>query len=534
MKIKKNGFGLSFLLALGISFTAIFFTVLFPSLFKKSTSLGKEKLSSINKKVYSIPIINPIDSLLSDFNYEIIIQDSSENSFNGFSDNYQEDSSQILCFRGDEGRRNPTRGIIKSKPSKIFVDWKFETKTSNEWGGGSGWTGQPLLVCWSKDMKIQLGILDTSFINNDKAMEGIVGSLSGEIYFFDISNGKETRSPLVIDGPIKGTPSVDPRMNGILYVGQGIGEGKRFGAYVLDMINRKELLYIPGVEKDASRSWGAFDSNPLVDRKSGIVIWPGENGLIYKIDCSDKLNVHVVSKFKYNTAGFSRKGIESSAAVLGKYGFFADNTGNLFCLDLVTFKPKWFINNFDDTDASLVLDREENNYYLYLGNEVDHRKPEALSKIRKINVVTGQELWNWSIMCSGYDLRGKANSGGMLATPLLGLKNCEDLVFSVFSRTNGTLNSECVAVSKKTGKKIYTVKMDGYSWSSPVGIYDKKGNMYVFFSDIRGGTYLIYGKTGEIIYKEKYPYLFESSPIVYNNQIIVGVRGKTILGFKII
>ena len=91
-----------------------------------------------------------------------------------------------------------------------------------------------------------------------------------------------------------------------------------------------------------------------------------------------------VSKFKYNTAGFSRKGIESSTAVLGKYGFFADNTGNLFCLDLVTFKPKWFINNFDDTDASLVIDREENNYYLYSGNEVDHRKPEALSKIRKI------------------------------------------------------------------------------------------------------------------------------------------------------
>lgn len=112
-----------------------FFTVLFPSIFKKSTSLGTEKLSSINKIAYPIPIINPIDSLLSDFNYEVIIQDSNKNSFNGFSDNYQEDSSQILCFRGDEGRRNPTRGFIKSEPSKIFVDWKFETKTSKEWGG---------------------------------------------------------------------------------------------------------------------------------------------------------------------------------------------------------------------------------------------------------------------------------------------------------------------------------------------------------------------------------------------------------------
>ena len=226
MKIKQNGIGLTLVLASVILIGVIIFTILFPSLINKSTSSKKKESSSVKKQIYSIPIINPIDSLLSDFTYEIIIQDSSENSFNGFPDNYQEDSSQILCFRGDEARRNPTRGFIKSKPSKIIVDWKIETKTSNEWGGGSGWTGQPLLVCWSKEMKIQLGISDTSFINNDKAMEGIVGSLSGEIYFFDISNGKETRSPLVIDGPIKGTPSVDPRMNGILYVGQGIGEGK--------------------------------------------------------------------------------------------------------------------------------------------------------------------------------------------------------------------------------------------------------------------------------------------------------------------
>ncbi len=534
MKIKQNGLRLSFLLALGISITAFFFTVLFPSLFKKSTFLGREKLSSINKKVFPIPIINPIDSLLSDFNYEIIIQDSSENSFNGFSNNYQEDSIQILCFRGDEGRRNPTRGFIKSKPSKIFVDWMFETNISKEWGGGSGWTGQPLIVCWSKEMKKKLGIKDSSFINNDRAMEGIVGSLSGEIYFFNIANGKETRSPLVIDGPIKGTPSLDPRMNGLLYVGQGIREGGRFGAYIFNMISRKEILFIPGNDKDASRSWGAFDSNPLIDKKSGIVIWPGENGLIYKIDCSNKRNVRILSKFKYNSKGFTRKGIESSASVLGKYGFFADNTGNLFCLDLVTFKPKWFIDNFDDTDASLIISEENNNYYLYTGNEVDHRKPEALSQIRKINVITGAEIWDWSIICSGYDLREKSNSGGMLSTPLLGSKNCDDYIFSIFSRTNGTIKSEFVALNKKTGKEIYTIKMDGYSWSSPVGIFDLKGNMYVFFTDIRGGIYLIEGKTGKLIYNENLPYLFESSPIVINNKIIVGVRGKTILGFKVI
>ena len=110
----------------------------------------------------------------------------------------------------------------------------------------------------------------------------------------------------------------------------------------------------------------------------------------------------------------------------------------------------------------------------------------------------------------------------------------KDLIFTIFSRTNGTRKSEFIAINKKTGKKKFAIKMDGYSWASPVGLNDKKGNMYVFFTDIHGVTYLINGKNGKMIHNDTLPYIFESSPAVINNQIIVGVRGKNIIGLKVI
>ena len=307
---KLNSIAIIALIA-GLLSVGISCSIILPAYIKGNKHPIKEDIASTIETKYILPEITKNDSLLKNFNYEIILLDSNHNSFNGFSENYQSDSSQILCFRGNQERNNPTRGQLSKTPKQIELQWKFETGVAKEWGGGSGWTGQPLMVKWSKALKIKLGIKDSAFINNDDAIEGIVGSLSGEIYFFNSENGKSTREPLKVDGPIKGTVSLDPRMNGLLYVGQGIGQGKRFGAYIFNMITRKELLYLPGIDKNAYRGWGAFDSNPLIDKKTGTVIWPGENGLIYKIDCSDLSNVHIISKFSYKSDNTSRQGIES-------------------------------------------------------------------------------------------------------------------------------------------------------------------------------------------------------------------------------
>jgi outer membrane protein assembly factor BamB len=193
----------------------------------------------------------------------------------------------------------------------------------------------------------------------------------------------------------------------------------------------------------------------------------------------------------------------------------------------------WLFDNIDDTDASLVIETEGKTPFLYLGNEVDKQGPTGTAYIRKLNALTGKEQWHFSRPCSGSNVGGKANSGGVLATVLPGKEKAKGLVFGIFSRPNGTMKGEFVAIDKETGKERYTILMDAYSWASPIDLYDKKGNCYIFFTDVYGTIYLIDGVTGAIIHKEKTSYVFESSPVAWGNRIVVGTRGKTILSFLV-
>ncbi len=481
----------------------------------------------------------PKPNLDYDFRWQNLVISQSKSTFKGFSKKYTDKNENILCFRGNHFRDAPTRGNLQRKPKSVTLDWIFKTRkdTSNtqheRWGGGTGWTGQALLIRWSEEMKKQLGIRDQKFLSNSKAREVIVGSLSGHVYYLNFETGDTTRTPTLLDGPIKGTVSADPRLNGLLYVGQGISTGRRFGSYIIDMTKNEVIRHQSGRDPDADRSWGAFDSNPLIDKNSGTVFWPSENGIIYSFKSKSRNEVKLESKLKYSKNVMMRYGLEASMAATGRFGFFADNSGNVFCMDLVDKTPVWNQNNYDDTDASLVLEQTTNDLFLYTGNEVDFRAPEAVSIFRKLNARNGKEIWRVSRNCRGTKIADRTNSGGILATPLLGKKNCKDMAYVIFSRMNEKNQSELVAVNRKTGKEVFSFMMKAYSWASPIDLYDTRGNMYIFFTDVRGHIYLINGKNGELIYSEKTNYTFESSPIAFDNRIVVGVRGNKILSFLV-
>ena len=488
--------------------------------------------------------IPPHSELINNFSYEVLTYNSDSTfnfDFKGFEDSYSTSSNNILCFRGDPKRNSPSRGNIKGKPIKVRKDWVYKTRKDvvpsrlGTWGGGSGWTGQPLTVQWNKEMKLKLGITDEEFINDNEAIEVTIGSLSGDIYFLNFENGKPTRNYLTVDGPIKGTPSIDPRLNGYLYVGQGIPKPKkRMGSYVLDMVSGKVVYHQPGIESDAYRRWGAFDSNPLIDKNSGLVIWPSENGLIYRLDVKNHSNPILDKKIKYTNDRTFRYGIESSFAGIGKYGFFADNSGNILCVDMSTLKVIWTYNHLDDTDASIMAEIDEKgDSYIYVGNEVDKRAAYTESNFAKISAVTGEKIWSYDVKCYGTTINGKQNSGGILASPLMGKGKFNNIVVTIFSRVNKRNGGLLVAVDKNSGEKLYEISLDSYSWASPIDIYDDQGNMYLFFTDVSGNIYLIKGDTGEIIYKENLDMTFESSPIVINDRIVVGVRGNSIISFVI-
>ena len=68
-------------------------------------------------------------------------------------DNQYKNIENILTFRGDPSRETPFAGKIKGTPSIVKVDWEFDTGNgiTPRWGGGSGWTGQPLYVNWTDE-----------------------------------------------------------------------------------------------------------------------------------------------------------------------------------------------------------------------------------------------------------------------------------------------------------------------------------------------------------------------------------------------
>ena len=506
---------------------------------------NQQKLDSLEtKEVEKLdPQFLPISSLKSNFTFEIIGSDSSAKDliFENFGKDYSSsDSLSIFCFRGNQERNNPSRGKIKNKPTQVALDWVFKTDYDNtiteygQWGGGAGWTGQPLVIHWTKDQKNQLGIKDEKFLTNDSSLEVIIGSLCGNIYFLNAETGTPTRKHLSIDNPIKGTISVDPRKNGLLYVGQGIQHKERLGAYVFDMFKGTEILHIKGIDSDARRRWGSFDSNPIIEEKSGTVFWPAENGLIYKFTIDANKNVGKISKLRYKHDQLKRAGIESSMAVIGQYGFVSDNSGTVMSIDLKTMNPVWNVSNMDDSDATITIDTEApGKHFLYTGNEVDLTGPISNAYFRKVDPITGEEVWKVSRECFGTPINGKTNSGGILSSPVIGKAQGSHLVYTVFSRVNKQNKGEFIAIDKKTGKEVFSVLLDNYSWSSPVDIYDEAGNVYIFLTDVFGTIYLLDGLTGGIIFKEKTNYVFESSPVVVKDQIFIASRGNSILSFKI-
>jgi outer membrane protein assembly factor BamB len=331
---------------------------------------------------------------------------------------------------------------------------------------------------------------------------------------------------LSIENPIKGTISLDPRLNGMLYVGQGIKHTEKFGSYFFNMFSGELLHYQAGIDNFSYRFWGAFDSNPLVDSKNNTLFWPAENGIIYRFDLL-KLNKEPI-KFKYSKLNKPHQGIESSFGAYRNLGYFSDNNGNVFCLNLSTMKPIWYFDNLDDSDASIVIDIENDKPFIYLGNEVDKQGTEGNSFFRKIDGLTGKELWSVKRICTGTNKGALSNNGGILSTCIVGKQKASDLAITVFSRVGDELGGEIVAVNKKTGQEIYSIRLKNYSWSSPVDIYDSEGNMYFVLGDVSGLFSLYDGRTGKKIDSIQLDGAVESSPIAVNNSVVIGTRGGLI------
>lgn len=443
------------------------------------------------------------------------------------------DRRQTLTFRGSAQRSMPQTGSLVSRPTKIEKVWEFTTAydsretSTGVWGGGSGWTGQPLYVEWSDSLyamqcETSPALLDTA------RREIIVGSLSGEVYFINFDTGKASREPYNTGNPIKGTVSLDPRFNGNLYIGQGIPAVEPFGAEVFNLYTHRRVAFY-GRDPKSWRRWSAYDPSAVV--VGDFVVRASENGTLYKLVANaEHADIH--SLLRYRRRGYSAAGMESSPAVWQNYVYFSDNSGILLCVNVDTMRPVWMFNTGDDSDATPIIAEEDGRVVLYSGSAVDKQGDSGYSTFTKLDALTGEMIWQQRIACHKIDYAGKLREGGMFSTPLLGRGNCSNLIFTNICGL-GEHNGTFVAIDRASGNIVYRTKLDHYSWSSPVALCTSQGEMFIFTGDVIGNVYLIDAATGEIIFKQRMAWNFESSPVVVDDCVVVGSRGRQIYKFKI-
>lgn len=133
------------------------------------------------------------------------------------------DVDGIVTFRGNSFRDNPTYGYANMTNYKLNGKWSADTGSlasgDTVWTG-SGWTGQPLMMKWPKEVKAHMNMTEKAKADDD-LVEVIYACMDGNVYFLDLKTGEKTRDPLYLGYTFKGAGALDPRGYPIMYVGAG-------------------------------------------------------------------------------------------------------------------------------------------------------------------------------------------------------------------------------------------------------------------------------------------------------------------------
>ena len=459
----------------------------------------------------------------------------------------------ITTFGGSHWRNSFTYGSQVVNENRLTRTWEVPTGSlttpENGTWTGTGWTGQPLIIQWSDEVRKTLGVYEIY-----KAKEGftevIYPAMDGKIYFMELGTGAETRAPINLGHVYKGTAMLDPRGYPLLFVGQGIPIPTEaigtMGSWVraISLISNTEIWDLGGRDPFSPRLWQAFDASSLLDAKTDTLIAAGENGVLYTCKLNTvfdaatgalSLDPGRPEKYTYNANGYGESdnkrwwGMENSPTIWRNYVFFADNGGYLQCVDLNTLELIYAKDITDDHDATLVLEEapEDGAIYMYSASKAAKQGVSngvGSSVHRKINALTGATVWEKEIT--------SAQDGGTVATPHAGSGNIKDLV--VFACTDVSVNVDgqavygglLVARNKATGEPVWQVEQAAGYWASPVVIYDQSQKAYVLQCDCNGILRMYDGSSGTMICEADLGSRVESTPAVFNNILVVGTRGQ--------
>ena len=469
-------------------------------------------------------------------------------------DQYSRFPTGVFTFRGDNFRRNAAFGTVDVKKAQLTVAWKspIGSLRTKDYGTlyGVGWTGQPAIVKWTKEVREMMN-LNEEKKNATGLREVIFAAQDGKIYFLDLKDGTATREPISVGFPLKGSVSVDAMGRPLLAAGQGISilpnKQGSIGTHVYNLNTGKEAFFINGRKsstQSVSTANGAFDGTALFLYDNDAMIIAGENGLLYTVDLNSKFtypnvdNPTAVGSMEVNQAVTTLKtkssgekdtqtGVEASVAMYDKYVYMADTYGIVRCVDTESMRTAWAFDNGDNTDI-IALDMEgRNGVSLYTGNTCYSRlkgtkkNPDKEVSIRKLNALTGEVLWSCQVQCA-YD---KDQLSGCKASPVVGQNKIKNLVIYTVNKVEGG-GSRILALEKSSGKVVWQYNLSAETVSSPVAVYNDKGDAWIIQADESGALTMLDGKTGEFKSTLNLGGAIQGSPAVYKNYLVIGTCSK--------
>lgn len=468
------------------------------------------------------------------------------------------DIQGLVTFRGNYTRTKSFAGapeITKEKFSE--KTWTYNTgkilkSNGVDYWSGNGWTGQPLVIRWSKSTRAVMNMYDT-FKDKEGLVEVIYPGMDGNIRFLDMETGEETRPVINVGMTFKGTASLYPDgKTPLLFCGSGDAQTGPFGEnvsqrfYIYSLIDGS-LLYEGGFNDSfAPRVWHAYDSSPIIDPVTDTLIYPGENGVIYtmKLNTVYDEEAGIINIFPSDMVKFSFDipdkykeggvlwGSECSGAVWNGYLFIGDNGGSVYCLDLNTMKMVWINDVGEDINASPIFETDGGNHYLYIATTLKYgynAHNMGTAAIYKLNAVTGEIIWK-----KPYEVHTvKGYAGGVLSTGALGSGLVSDWIFYSVSKTPGLEEGYIVALDKYTGEEKWRKSLDMYSWSSTVFFTSENGKNYLIQGCQNGDLLLMDAKTGDTLDKLNFGSGIEATPALYGNRLVLATRSEKIIGVKI-
>jgi len=467
------------------------------------------------------------------------------------------DVSGLITFRGNYSRNKSSAGSASVKKESFTGKWSYNTgkilkSNGVDYWSGNGWTGQPLLIKWSKEQRRFMNMNEAAK-TKEGLIEVIYPGMDGSIHFLDLETGDETRPAIHVGMTFKGTASLYPDgKTPLLFCGSGDAQSGPFGEnvsqrfYIYSLIDGT-LLYEGGFNDSfAPRIWHAYDSSPVIDPVSDTLIYPGENGVIYTIKLNTEydetngtinINPSETVKFSFDIEGkYSEGGTlwgsESSGVVRNGYFYIGDNGGSVYCLDLNTMEMVWINDVNEDINSSPIFETEGGNHYLYVATTLkygynSHNMGNAA--IYKLNAMTGEIIWK-----KPYEVHTvKGYAGGVLSTGVIGTGLVSDYIYYSVSKTPKLEEGYLVALDKHTGEEIWRRPLDMYSWSSTVFFTSEEGKSYLIQGCQNGDLLLVDAKTGDILSSINFGSGIEATPALYGNLLVLATRSEKIFGVKL-